>query len=151
MIYDNTKLLIREELLHLASQSFVTSTTVSAMLAYCLDIKYSGEWKELLEMAKGLMAEYALNIEESIDMMMRKNQMYGSKPLILSGVSGVRVRVIDKLCRIENMLIAYNDTQQLMLFESLKDNVMDVFNYTLIALMLLEKCYLKFDVLPDNS
>ncbi len=71
--------------------------------------------------------------EECIFLLIKKNTQYSSKPLLLVGLSGITIRSMSKLIRIQNMGGQDSDA------ESIKDNLMDLYNYSILALLLLEE------------
>ena len=64
----------------------------------------------------------------------RKQQDYGPKNISKHGITGVLVRMDDKLSRIENLLAKKDNTAQC---ESLEDSFLDLSNYSLICVLLL--------------
>lgn len=63
-----------------------------------------------------------------------RNSKYGNRSLLLCGISGIIVRCIDKLCRLENMIKnnLYDSS------ESRVDSIIDLFNYSILAVLLLK-------------
>lgn len=76
-------------------------------------------------------------VEESRKLLMRKQKDYG--PLNIANapggaLNGLRVRIFDKVSRINNLI----DTGAKPEHESLRDSFIDLANYGLIALMVLD-------------
>ena len=76
-------------------------------------------------------------VEESRSLLMRKQRDYG--PLNIANapggaLNGLRVRIFDKVSRINNLI----DTGKTPENESLRDSFIDLANYGLIALMVLD-------------
>lgn len=71
-------------------------------------------------------------IEKSFELMVKKRSDYGVKPLLVTGQIGVLVKVISKLYRIQNLL-----NKKAQIKESIEDTKLDIFNYCIIGLQLL--------------
>ncbi len=85
------------------------------------------------------------SLKETFDLMERKRIKYGNKPLEITGQTGLVVRQIAKLCRLENMEkegISRDDTVDMD--ESILDSRRDVFNYSIIGFELAFKKDIKF-------
>ncbi len=78
-----------------------------------------------------------VNVQESIDLMVEKNRMYGSKQLYLMNTLGILIRSIDKIERIKN--IDKGVKSDLLLKESRKDNLTDLFNYAILAVLVIDR------------
>jgi len=79
-------------------------------------------------------------IRYSISVMAEKNKIYGQRQLYLMGTLGILIRSIDKIERIKNIeqnteLNKMNLVQQ----ESIKDNYMDLFNYAILAVLVMDR------------
>lgn len=72
--------------------------------------------------------------EAAIELMEQKRQDYGELPFEISGTLGVMARTADKVCRAERLIRSEKQN-----FESLEDTYQDWFNYSLVALNMLEK------------
>ncbi len=72
--------------------------------------------------------ENRVNAYELIE---KKRSDYGIEPLLITGQIGIVVRVIAKLCRLVNL------HGKEINFESIKDNKMDIFNYGLIGIQMI--------------
>lgn len=67
------------------------------------------------------------NLDEILGILYRKRLDYGNESIIRTGELGILIRLIDKLCRIKNLLEQNNPN-----FESLRDSWIDSFNYIVI-------------------
>ena len=69
----------------------------------------------------------AFDLDANLRLMEAKRIDYGKKPISLTGETGILVRILDKLCRIENI-----QDHGIPMNESLRDSFVDTFNYVLI-------------------
>ena len=72
------------------------------------------------------------------ELLIKKQKDYGPKNISLAPggpLNGLRVRMFDKLARINNLL----ETGATPENESLRDSFMDIANYAIIAMMVLDK------------
>lgn len=79
----------------------------------------------------------AAKFNEAEDLLLRKHRDYGPKNISLAPggpLNGLRVRMWDKLARINNLVD--NDAEPEN--ESLRDSFMDMANYAIIGLMVLD-------------
>lgn len=83
---------------------------------------------------------FELNVWETSDelamLLLRKHRDYGPKNISQSPggpLNGLRVRMWDKIARINNLIESGDDPQN----ESLEDSFKDLANYSIIALMVL--------------
>lgn len=75
--------------------------------------------------------------EEALEVLLKKHQDYGPKNISLSPggpLNGLRVRMHDKLARINNLIDSGAEPEN----ESLKDSFLDLANYSMIAMLVLE-------------
>jgi hypothetical protein len=76
------------------------------------------------------------NIDPVIDcfpIFLERHYKYGKKSIIYTGTTGIAVRCIDKLARIERMTEhGLEDTK-----ESIKDSYIDLYNYCVLAYLLI--------------
>lgn len=75
-------------------------------------------------------------IDECEDVLVRRHADYGPKNIAQSpggALNGIRVRMWDKVARINNLIDEAKDPQG----ESLRDSFIDIANYGMIALMVL--------------
>jgi hypothetical protein len=79
------------------------------------------------------------------NLLIRKHHDYGPKNIAHSpgGLNGLRVRMWDKVARINNLL----DSNLSPSNESLRDSFIDLLNYSAIAIMVLDK---KWPELPND-
>lgn len=74
---------------------------------------------------------------EAFELLLRKHQDYGPNNIALApggAVNGLRVRMHDKLARINHLVDNDADPQN----ESLRDSFIDLLNYAAIGLMVLD-------------
>lgn len=74
---------------------------------------------------------------DSADLLLRKHRDYGPKNISLAPggpLNGLRVRMWDKIARINNLMESDSDPEN----ESLKDSFQDLANYAIIAMMVLD-------------
>lgn len=100
----------------------------------------SEEKIDMIYIPENLMEFYydALTISNSnIDLLVKKQKDYGPKNISNAPggpLNGLRVRMFDKLARINNLI----ETGATPENESLRDSFMDIANYATIALMVLD-------------
>lgn len=85
--------------------------------------------------------EFSKLVQEYFDLnaalLIRKHRDYGPKNIAQSpggALNGLRVRIHDKLARINNLVDSGKDPEN----ESLRDSFIDLANYAMIALMVLD-------------
>lgn len=74
---------------------------------------------------------------ENVDLLLSKHQDYGAKNISQApggALNGLRVRMWDKIARINNLIDNGADPQH----ESLRDSFADLANYALIALLVID-------------
>lgn len=76
-------------------------------------------------------------IKESLELLVKKNELYGSTQLYEMGSFGILIRSIDKIERIKN--IDAGSKNDLLNQESRKDSISDLFNYAILAILVLNK------------
>ncbi len=69
------------------------------------------------------------NITVPLDLMEGKRKRYSNRPIEITGLIGVLVRQIAKMCRLHNMIT--NDIEEND--ETLEDTKQDIFNYCIIG------------------
>lgn len=87
--------------------------------------------------ATGLVADLAKVFTDSGDLLLKKHQDYGSKNISRAPggpLNGLRVRMHDKLARINNLIDSGAKPEN----ESLRDSFTDLLNYSAIALLVLD-------------
>jgi hypothetical protein len=75
-------------------------------------------------------------VEELVDLLLSKHKDYGPKNISLApggAINGLRVRMHDKLARINNLVDSGADPEH----ESLEDSFKDMANYAIIGLLVL--------------
>lgn len=97
---------------------------------------------ELMAVIKNADFEDALAavFKEAHDLLLKKHKDYGPKNISQSPggpVNGLRVRMHDKLARINNLY----ETRSTPGNESLRDSFIDLANYAIIALMVLDRTW----------
>jgi hypothetical protein len=83
-----------------------------------------------------LEAHMSNTVQELTDLLLSKHRDYGPKNISLApggAVNGLRVRMHDKLARINNLVDSGADPQH----ESLEDSFKDMANYAIIGLLVL--------------
>lgn len=78
---------------------------------------------------------------ESTTLLIRKQMDYGPRNIMDSPggpISGITVRLFDKLARLRNLIENSNGEAQ---FESLRDTLLDISNYGLIGVMVLDNTF----------
>lgn len=73
----------------------------------------------------------------NVDLLLSKHEDYGSKNISQApggALNGLRVRLHDKMARINNLIDSGADPKH----ESLKDSFVDMANYALIAILVIE-------------
>lgn len=84
--------------------------------------------------------------EEATTLLVRKHMDYGPKNIMDSPfgpMQGLTVRLYDKIARLQNLLKSGNPAE----YESLRDTFIDISNYGLIGVMVLDG---KFEVDIEN-
>jgi hypothetical protein len=76
----------------------------------------------------------SFTVDRTIELMEQKRKDYGFKPFRISGTLGIMARTADKVCRLENLSMNAEGP----IFESQVDTVQDWFNYSLVALSLID-------------
>lgn len=85
----------------------------------------------------GFTAKVYLEVDRLAELLIKKQRDYGPKNISHSPggpINGLRVRMYDKLARINNLCETGATPQN----ESLRDSFMDLANYGIIALMVLD-------------
>jgi hypothetical protein len=102
-------------------------------ITYIAGKNSQNEKRELLEFTTLVQEYFDLNAE----LLIRKHRDYGPKNIAQSPggpVNGLRVRMHDKLARINHLIDNDVDPEN----ESLRDSFIDLANYAIIALMVLD-------------
>jgi hypothetical protein len=85
-----------------------------------------------------LEAHMSNTVKELTDLLLSKHRDYGPKNISLApggAINGLRVRMHDKLARINNLVDSGADPQH----ESLEDSFKDMANYAIIGLLVLRE------------
>ena len=72
-----------------------------------------------------------------LDILVKKNALYGCTQLYTMGSFGILIRSLDKVRRIQN--IDGGATSDFLASEGRQDSVMDLFNYSLLAVLVLRR------------
>lgn len=91
-------------------------------------------WQITMEAARSMLPNKT-SVHDAIAVLNQRHRLYGGKSLLIGGINGIAVRCIDKLCRIENMM--EHNFENPVDDDKLEDNFIDLFNYSILALMLL--------------
>ena len=98
------------------------------------------------EIDDGFISDVWSVLDSAGNLLIRKHHDYGPKNIAHSPggpLNGLRVRMWDKVARINNLL----DSRVTPSNESLRDSFIDLLNYSAIAIMVLDK---KWPELPDE-
>lgn len=97
--------------------------------------------KEYEDHGKPAMSEFEMDLrliaQDNLLLLLRKHKDYGPKNIALAPggpINGLRVRMHDKLSRINHLFDTGADPEN----EPLRDSFIDMANYALIALMVLD-------------
>jgi hypothetical protein len=106
--------------------------------------------QEIIEDTKQFLLIMKEALKEAAELRYKKMQMYGKKSYETFGSMGVSIRVHDKLMRIINFYEAklndienINATFRAFNEESVRDNFIDIINYSAMAVMLLDRDFKK--------
>lgn len=90
-----------------------------------------------MELSKEFTQSVAKTYKEAEDLLLRKHKDYGPKNISGSPggpLNGLRVRMHDKLARINNLIDSGATPEN----ESLRDSFIDMANYALIAMLVID-------------
>lgn len=81
--------------------------------------------------------------QDCIDILESRHKNYGAKPILKTGFIGIIIRSLDKMYRIEHMIEEKKlrdkpDNYNGLIEESIKDNYIDLFNYSILACLLTD-------------
>lgn len=85
----------------------------------------------------GFREKSSIVYKEALDVLVKKQNDYGPKNIALAPggpINGLRVRMHDKLSRINHLVESGADPEN----ESLRDSFLDMMNYSAIGLMVLD-------------
>lgn len=86
---------------------------------------------------QGFREKSSVVYKEALDVLVKKQNDYGPKNIALAPggpINGLRVRMHDKLSRINHLVESGADPEN----ESLRDSFLDMMNYSAIGLMVLD-------------
>ncbi len=86
----------------------------------------------------GINREYFQKVtSDMLELVTKKNSDYGGKidNISLTGLTGISVRLLDKAVRLYSL---QGNEQRKVLEESIKDTLIDIANYAVIGIMLLD-------------
>lgn len=122
------------------TESFITVTPEQQKDAQELLLKIT-EAEARAEQREAAFAEFASVVQSYFDdnaaLLLRKHRDYGAKNIADSpggALNGLRVRMHDKLARINHLLDSGNEPEN----ESLRDSFIDLANYATIALLVID-------------
>lgn len=72
--------------------------------------------------------------DDALTVMVYKHNNYGAKGLLLVGIPGIAIYVTGKLFRMENMT---KNKRPDLVNESIKDTLIDTYNYCILAILLI--------------
>ena len=82
-----------------------------------------------------------IDINEVVDTVIKKQKDYGHKNIAMFAITGLVIRIHDKIARAENIL-AKENMENAVPGESLYDTFLDMIGYSIIALMWLEGTFM---------
>lgn len=92
-------------------------------------------WLETICMWDHMLSEKTKS--DALELVLEKNRVYGSRQLYRMGTLGIFIRSVDKIERIVN--IDGGVSGGLVETESKHDSLMDLFNYSILSVLLLRK------------
>lgn len=98
---------------------------------------YSRYWSRHYSISRCLLDRFDIHWSDCLKLLGRKNLIYGSAHFIRTGEIGIIVRMIDKLARLRRLLD--NPELDILKDETIKDTVMDYFNYVILGFGVTEK------------
>ena len=94
-----------------------------------------------LRIAKNLDITYLLTSSEILNTVIKKQRDYGHKNISKFGITGLVIRVHDKVARVENLMKKENYTNAVS-DETMLDTLMDIIGYSIIAYMWLNNTFM---------
>lgn len=102
-------------------------------------------------LAKRFDATYLLTASEILNTVIRKQRDYGHKNISKFGITGLVIRVHDKVARVENLMQKENQANAVV-GETMIDTLMDIIGYSIIAYMWLNNTFMyELDRSNENS
>ena len=94
-------------------------------------------------------ATYLLTASEILNTVIRKQRDYGHKNISKFGITGLVIRVHDKVARVENLMQKENQANA-VIGETMLDTLMDIIGYSIIAYMWLNNTFM-YDLGVSNE
>jgi hypothetical protein len=94
-----------------------------------------------LRLAKNLDITYLLTSSEILNTVIKKQRDYGHKNISKFGITGLVIRVHDKVARVENLMKKENYINAVS-DETMLDTLMDIIGYSIIAYMWLNNTFM---------
>jgi len=94
-----------------------------------------------LRLAKNLDITYLLTSSEILNTVIKKQKDYGHKNISKFGITGLVIRVHDKVARVENLMKKENYANAVS-DETMLDTLMDIIGYSIIAYMWLNNTFM---------
>ena len=94
-----------------------------------------------IRIAKDFDATYLLTSSEILNTVIKKQRDYGHKNIAKFGITGLVIRVHDKVARVEN-LMKKEKYVNAVLDETMLDTLMDIIGYSIIAYMWLNNTFM---------
>lgn len=94
-----------------------------------------------LRIAKNLDVTYLLTSSEILNTVIKKQRDYGHENISKFGITGLVIRVHDKVARVENLMKKENFINAVA-DETILDTLMDIIGYSIIAYMWLNKTFM---------
>ena len=96
-------------------------------------------WRKTLVMTIPYFYLYYVDFTKARNLLVEKNKCYGNKGLHSLGTLGIAVRSMDKIYRVMNIRNnSHLKLTQLYREENLRDSIMDLGNYCVLAILLCE-------------
>lgn len=102
-----------------------------------------------IRIAKEFDATYLLTSSEILNTVIRKQKDYGHKNISKFGITGLVIRVHDKVARVENLMQKENQANA-VIGETMLDTLMDIIGYSIIAYMWLNNTFM-YDLGVSNE
>lgn len=104
--------------------------------AYGFPVRSSTEQEELPPLPTQFQEDVRIVYDELMSVLLAKHRDYGPKNIADApggALNGLRVRIHDKVARINNLVDRHSDP----MYESIEDSFKDLANYAIIALLVL--------------
>ena len=99
--------------------------------------------------AKTFDSTYLLTASEILNTVIKKQRDYGHKNISKFGITGLVIRVHDKVARVENLMQKENQANA-VIGETMLDTLMDIIGYSIIAYMWLNNTFM-YDLGVSNE